>query len=149
MQANRNIHLCQEQAPICKLSRGKAPKHSILVVTDIRQKPVDFFNNTARASTLALAIIFKIQVPSQKFPFLLRYTIPCIYKGSLPELSPLWVDNFYCAVALWVDNSTKTNSLNAVAIVISVETQTNSAKNQTDFRAESPSTSIIYTLCCQ
>ena len=77
MQANRNIHLCQEKAPIYKLSRSKAPKHSKLAVTDMRQKPVDFFDNTAQASTLALAIIFKIQVPSQKFPFLLRYTIPC------------------------------------------------------------------------
>ena len=35
-----------------------------------------FFYNAARASVLALAIILKIHVPSQKFPFLLRYTIP-------------------------------------------------------------------------
>ena len=55
---------------------SKAHKRNKLAVTDIRQKPVGFFNNTARASTLALAIIFKIQVPSQKFPLLLRYTIP-------------------------------------------------------------------------
>ena len=26
MQTNRNIHLCQEKAPIYKLSRSKAPK---------------------------------------------------------------------------------------------------------------------------
>ena len=40
-----------------------------------KKKTVVFFINTARASTLALAITF--QVPLQKFPFLLRYTISC------------------------------------------------------------------------
>ena len=72
------------KAPICKLSRSKAPKHSKLAVTDIRQKPVDFFNNTTRAPTLALAIIFKTQVSLQKFPFLVTYTISwfiCIVLG--------------------------------------------------------------------
>ena len=39
---------------------------------------MDFFYNAARASPLALAIILKIQVPLQKFPFLLRYTIPWV-----------------------------------------------------------------------
>ena len=43
--------LCKEKAPICKLSRSKAPKRSKLAVTDIRQKPADFFIKTARAST--------------------------------------------------------------------------------------------------
>ena len=66
MQANKNIRLCYEKAPICKLYRSKAPKP-----INIEQKPVDFFINIARASTLALAIIFKILVPLQKFPFLL------------------------------------------------------------------------------
>ena len=37
-----------------------------------------YFHNAARGSTLALAIIFIIQVPLQKFPILLRYTIPCL-----------------------------------------------------------------------
>ena len=59
-----------------KLSRSKTHKRSKLAVTDIRQKTVDFFNNTARALTLALAIIFKTQVPVQKSPFLVRHTIP-------------------------------------------------------------------------
>ena len=58
----------------------QSTQHSKLAVTDIRQKPVDFFNNTAWASPLALAIILKIQIPLQKFSFLLRYTIPCIHK---------------------------------------------------------------------
>ena len=39
-------------------------------------KPSGLFYNPARASTLALAIILKIQVPLQKFLFLLRYTNP-------------------------------------------------------------------------
>ena len=34
-----------------------------------------FFNNTARASILALAIIFKVEVSLQTFPFLLRSII--------------------------------------------------------------------------
>ena len=55
MQANRNIHLCQEEAPIRKLSCIKAPKRSKLSVADIQQKPVYFFNNTG--VDLALAII--------------------------------------------------------------------------------------------
>ena len=73
------------EAHICKLSRSKAPKRRKLAVTDIRQKPVDIFNNTTQARTLALAIIFKTQVLLQKFPFLLRYTIPCtraVFIGS-------------------------------------------------------------------
>ena len=50
------------------------PQHSTknnkIAVTDIREKPVDLFNGTARASTLALAIILLNWVPLQKFPFL-------------------------------------------------------------------------------
>ena len=85
-----------EKAPICKLSRSKAPKRSKLAVTDIRQKPVDLFNNIAQASTLALAIIFQLPVLLQKFPFLLRNTIPftlgvaCYYNLTLTR-----EDNFY------------------------------------------------------
>ena len=59
-----------------QLSCSKAPKRSKLAVTDIRQKPVDLFDKAAWPSTVALAIIFKIQVPLQKFSFLLTYTIP-------------------------------------------------------------------------
>ena len=75
------------KAPICKLSRSKSPKRSKLAVTDIRQKPVDFFNNTTRAPTLALEIIFKTQVPLQKFPFLVRHTIPWFVTLKNQELS--------------------------------------------------------------
>ena len=58
MQTDRNIRTSMlKEAPICKLSRSKAPKGSELAVIDIQQKPVEFLNNTARALTLALARI--------------------------------------------------------------------------------------------
>ena len=39
MQANKNINLWQEKAPIYRLSRFKAPKkHSNIAITDIREK---------------------------------------------------------------------------------------------------------------
>ena len=59
MQVNKNIQLCRKTAPICKLSRSKAPKNNQLAVTDIRQKPVNFFTDTARAPTLTSAIILQ------------------------------------------------------------------------------------------
>ena len=70
MQANRNIHLCQEKTPICKLSHIKALKNNKVAITDMRQKPVDFFIDTARAPTLVPAKILRTSVPLQKFPFL-------------------------------------------------------------------------------
>ena len=70
MQANRNIHLCQEKAPIYKLSPSKTPKNNKLVVTDTRQKTVEIVTGTARAPTLAPAIILRTWVFLQKFPFL-------------------------------------------------------------------------------
>ena len=53
----------------------------------IPQQTCGYRHNTARASSFALAIIFKIQVPLQKFPFLVRYTVPCLYmrKRKLPS----------------------------------------------------------------
>ena len=41
------------------LSHGEAPKNNKLAVTDIREKPVDFFTDTARAFTLAPAIVLR------------------------------------------------------------------------------------------
>ena len=38
-------------------STAKHPKHNKLAVTDIREKPVNFFNDNARTSTLDPAII--------------------------------------------------------------------------------------------
>ena len=63
MQANRNIYLCQEKAPIYK----RITQNHKLEVTDIRQKPLDFFTETERASTLSPAIILRAL---QKFLFL-------------------------------------------------------------------------------
>ena len=68
MQANRNIHLCQEKAPIYKLPHIKPLKK--LAVTDMREKPVYFFQDTTPAVTFAPPIIWQTEVPLQKFPFL-------------------------------------------------------------------------------
>ena len=43
---------------------AKHPKHNKLAITDIREKPVDFFNDTARASTFAnFGSVAKVSVP--------------------------------------------------------------------------------------
>ena len=55
---------------------AKQPKRSKFVVTDIREKPVNFFYGLTPASTLVSAIILLTQVPVQKFPFLFISTIP-------------------------------------------------------------------------
>ena len=66
MQASRNINLCEEKEPICKLSRSKTPKTPI---TDMPEKNKwTFFCCTVRPSTLAKYI------PLQKFSFLFRLT---------------------------------------------------------------------------
>ena len=59
-----------KKTPIYKLSRSKTPKNNKLVISDIRQKPVDFFIDTARAPTLVPAQILRTSVPLQKFSFL-------------------------------------------------------------------------------
>ena len=56
MQANRKS---QEKHTFTTFSAAKHPKHITLTVTDTREKPVDFFNAIARASTLAPAIILQ------------------------------------------------------------------------------------------
>ena len=65
MQANRNIHLCQEKAPIYKLSHSKAPKNNKFAT-----KNSGLFTDTAQAPTLAPAIILRTYVPLQNFSFL-------------------------------------------------------------------------------
>ena len=59
-----------KKAPINILSRSNAPKTQQIAITDMREKPVKFLNSSARASTLAPAIILLPLVPSQKFSFL-------------------------------------------------------------------------------
>ena len=71
MQANRNINLWEEKAPVYRLSRSKAPK-----TQQIQEKPVNFFYCSTRASTLVSAITLLTQVPLQKFPFLFIFIIP-------------------------------------------------------------------------
>ena len=49
----------RKKHPFTSYPAAKHEKSSKLVVTDIQEKPVDFFNDTARASTLASAIILQ------------------------------------------------------------------------------------------
>ena len=70
MQANSKYIYVSEKAPIYMLPASKAPKCSKIKVTDIREKPVDFFHSNARKSTLAPEIILITEVPVQKFSFL-------------------------------------------------------------------------------
>ena len=59
MQANRNIHLCQEKRPFTSYPAAKHPKHNKLAVTDIRAKPVDFISRNNFAN---LAFFAKVSV---------------------------------------------------------------------------------------
>ena len=43
MQANRNINLWQKKRPFSSYPAEKHPKHSKFAITDIREKPVNFF----------------------------------------------------------------------------------------------------------
>ena len=43
MQANRNIHLCLEKHPFTSYPAAKHPKYSNFDITDMREKPADFF----------------------------------------------------------------------------------------------------------
>ena len=56
MQTKRNLPLCQKKPQFTSYPESKLNK---LPVTDVREKPVVFFNDTARASTLAPAIILQ------------------------------------------------------------------------------------------
>ena len=77
MQANKTYIYGRKKHPFAIYPAAKHPNAANLRLQTYDKKRVDFFNNTARASTLTLPIIFKIQVPLQKFPFLVRYIIPC------------------------------------------------------------------------
>ena len=43
MQANRNINLWQKKRPFSSYPAEKHPKHSKFAITNIREKPVNFF----------------------------------------------------------------------------------------------------------
>ena len=49
---------------------AKYPKYNKLAVTDTQEKPVDFFNDTAQASTFGPAISLLTWVSLHKFPLL-------------------------------------------------------------------------------
>ena len=54
----------------------KHPKQSKFAITDIREKPVNFFCCSTRTSTLVSAMTLLTQVPVQKFAFLFISIIP-------------------------------------------------------------------------
>ena len=62
--------------PFASYPAVKHPNAANLRLQTYDKNQWTIFNNTARASTLALAIIFKTQVSLQNFPFLVRHTIP-------------------------------------------------------------------------
>ena len=77
MQANRNIIYGRKNHPFTGYPAVKHPKHSKLAITNIREKPGNFFYCSTRALTLVVsAIILLIEVPLQKFPFLFIFIIP-------------------------------------------------------------------------
>ena len=60
----------KQKAQIIIMPCRKAPKAQQIAVTDMREKPVNFFNGTPQALTLAPAITLLTWVPLQKFPSL-------------------------------------------------------------------------------
>ena len=76
MQANKNINLWYEKAPIYKLSRRKAPKTQQVFHYKHTRKTSGLFHCSTRASILVSTIIWLTQVPLQKFPFLFLIIIP-------------------------------------------------------------------------
>ena len=95
MQANRNIHLCQEKAPILKLSHSKSPKiQQIRHYRHTRKTSelfllfntgVDFIlrNNFANSSSFA-----KVSVPVHNYNSLIYTNIKC---GFVSLLSPIMI----------------------------------------------------------
>ena len=80
MQANRKYIYVSAKAPIYMLPGSEASKCSKFRVTDIQEKPVDFFYGTTRGSTLAPKIILltwaKVSVPVEPI-------IPCYKPRNL------------------------------------------------------------------
>ena len=79
--------------PFASYSAAKHLKAANLRLQSYDKNQLTFFINTARASTLALAIIFTIQVPLQKLPFLLRYTIPFLEQRILVSIGTETIAN--------------------------------------------------------
>ena len=62
--------------PFTGYPAAKHSKRSKIAITDIREKPENFFHCSTRASTLVSAITLLTQVPSQKFSFLFIFIFP-------------------------------------------------------------------------
>ena len=65
MQANRNYIYAKR--PFTSYPAVKHPEHSKFAITDMREKSVDFFYCTTRASTLFLEIILKLSFLCKSF----------------------------------------------------------------------------------
>ena len=65
-RVNKSMH--EQKVHIHMLSCSEEPKTQQITVTDMREKPVDFFNDIAQASTLAPV---KVSVPVES-------VIPCV-----------------------------------------------------------------------
>ena len=77
----------RKKHPFTSYSAAKHPNAANSRLQTYDKNQWTFFNNTSRASTLALTIIFKSQVPLQKFPLLVRHTIPCTTQGIIDYAS--------------------------------------------------------------
>ena len=58
MQADRNIY-ARKKHPFTGYPAAKHPKHNKLAVTDMQEKPVVLFTDTARVPAFAPAIILQ------------------------------------------------------------------------------------------
>ena len=65
----------RKKHPFTGYPAAKHPKHSKFAITDMREKPVNFFYCSTRASTLVSAKTLLTQVPLLKFPFPFTYII--------------------------------------------------------------------------
>ena len=98
MQANRNILYiyARKKHLFTGYPAAKHPKLSKFAITDIREKPVNFFHCSTRASTLVFTITMLTQIPLQRFLFLFIFIIPwfyrlhnlelCSYRKAIPQL---------------------------------------------------------------
>ena len=84
----------RKKHPFASYSAAKHLKHSKFAITNIREKPVNFFYCSTRASTLVSAIYLKTQVPLQKFSFLFIIIISWLNKLPILELSALTTGKF-------------------------------------------------------
>ena len=83
--------MVKKNHPFTSHPAEKHPKQSKFAITDIREKPVNFFYCSSRASTLVSAITLLTQVPLQKFPFLFIFTIPWLYQHNGDHIIVIYI----------------------------------------------------------